>query len=676
MPADDSREVSLTNTQPGAEVDSSDNSDSDSDYNGKAPKPPIKWIIVILLVEMCERVTYYTIAGTQKTYLQNQMKKPASQAAATNSVFSMLCYLWCLPGGLLADSIGRYKTIIAAGLIYCFGTAMVGISAVRELQQPLSFVFMIGSLVFIPLGTGGIKPNIANFGADQIGDESPEQRECQKSYFSWFYLMINVGVFIAFGFLANTTTQGAPYIGVDSSEGYFFAYGIGALFMLLAIGLFVSFSAGYVKIPGGGLGPFKTLVSHMCYATTHGGGWRAWFTVIGFLLLPVFFGVTMVAALMPAPSGGGGGAPPDPCALDHTAATTTAAPSDGGGSLNHTLNNLALITGTVSVVFLVVANLNTKYIKDMPAKAGKSVAEDEEEFGAEECREALAIVPLLIVVNIGFNLAYNAMNNAFPASACQMNTLLGGEQLNGAFFNIADAIAIIVFTPLFESCLYPVLARMKGSPVRLGQKIVAGLVIAAISNMVAAWLEIKRRKTEYLCPATFAMDVFSKCAPGYGDDGEEGTRMKDMSAFWIFVPFTLIGIAEILVNPCLYCLAYEAAPAKVRSLVQAFQLFCSGCLSNAFTAAVMSATYPDDLDSGNLEVYYYINVIFALFSILLYFWLTRCFRNGEEIKAVASLELEVTEAPTDLMDRVRTRVTERDETIMRVRSQATGRSVM
>merc|ERR1712060_882198 len=311
------------------------------------------------------------------------------------------------------------------------------------------------------------------------------------------------------------------------------------------------------------------------------------------------------------------------------------------------------MTGTVSVVFLVVANLNTKYIKDMPAKTGKSVGEDEEEFGAEECREALAIVPLLIVVNIGFNLAYNAMNNAFPASACQMNTLLGGEQLNGAFFNIADAIAIIVFTPLFESFLYPVLARMKGSPVRIGQKIVAGLVIAALSNMVAAWLEITRRKKDYLCPATFGMDVFSKCAPGYGDDGEEGTRMKDMSAFWIFVPFTLVGIAEILVNPCMYCFAYSAAPAKVRSLVQAFQLFCQGCLSNAFTAVVMSTTYPDDLDAGNLEVYYYINTIFAILSILLYFWLTRCFPKGEEIKPAAILESSEEELDDEMVMRAR-----------------------
>ena len=154
-------------------------------------------------------------------------------------------------------------------------------------------------------------------------------------------------------------------------------------------------------------------------------------------------------------------------------------------------------------------------------------------------------------------------------------------QLNGAFFNIADASAILVFTPLFESCLYPVIARMKGSPVRLGQKIVAGLLVACSSNLVAASLEMRRRDAPYLCDAEF-----SQCAPGYTEDGLHGTRMKDISAFWIFMPFTLVGIAGILVNPCMYCYSYEAAPMQVRSLLQAINLFFQGSVSNAFTSVV------------------------------------------------------------------------------------------
>lgn len=53
---------------------------------------------------------------------------------------------------------------------------------------------MLGCFGLIALGTGGITPNIANFGADQIGDETEKQRESQKTFFSLFYVSINIGV--------------------------------------------------------------------------------------------------------------------------------------------------------------------------------------------------------------------------------------------------------------------------------------------------------------------------------------------------------------------------------------------------------------------------------------------------------------------------------------------------
>lgn len=127
--------VRMTND---SESDSEQDSESElEDHAGlKIRKLPV---VGILLVELCERLTYYTLAGTQKIYLQNQLKKTPSTSAALNSVFSMLCDFWCVPGGLLADSIGRYKTIIAAGSIYAIGTICVGISVIYELQASLGY---------------------------------------------------------------------------------------------------------------------------------------------------------------------------------------------------------------------------------------------------------------------------------------------------------------------------------------------------------------------------------------------------------------------------------------------------------------------------------------------------------------------------------------------------------
>lgn len=57
-------------------------------------------------------------------------------------------------------------------------------------------VFLTG-LYLIALGTGGIKPCIWPFGADQFDDTDPKERVKKGSYFNWFYFSQNIGAIIA-----------------------------------------------------------------------------------------------------------------------------------------------------------------------------------------------------------------------------------------------------------------------------------------------------------------------------------------------------------------------------------------------------------------------------------------------------------------------------------------------
>jgi solute carrier family 15 (peptide/histidine transporter), member 3/4 len=56
--------------------------------------------------------------------------------------------------------------------------------------------FLYGALGLIALGTGGIKPCVSSFGADQF-DEGDE-KEVQKKYafFNWFFFAINMGALL------------------------------------------------------------------------------------------------------------------------------------------------------------------------------------------------------------------------------------------------------------------------------------------------------------------------------------------------------------------------------------------------------------------------------------------------------------------------------------------------
>jgi hypothetical protein len=59
------------------------------------------------------------------------------------------------------------------------------------------FALLYGALYTIAVGTGGIKPNVSSFGADQFDDNSHVERKQKQSFFNWFYFSINVGSLIA-----------------------------------------------------------------------------------------------------------------------------------------------------------------------------------------------------------------------------------------------------------------------------------------------------------------------------------------------------------------------------------------------------------------------------------------------------------------------------------------------
>jgi dipeptide/tripeptide permease len=63
--------------------------------------------------------------------------------------------------------------------------------------KPLHFVLLYTSLYIVAFGTGGIKPNVSAFGADQFEDSDPEESAEKKSFFNWFYFSINLGSIIA-----------------------------------------------------------------------------------------------------------------------------------------------------------------------------------------------------------------------------------------------------------------------------------------------------------------------------------------------------------------------------------------------------------------------------------------------------------------------------------------------
>jgi len=265
--------------------------------------------IFILVVEMCERLCYYTISGSLRNFLEDAGPPgadgtrgiEAGPATSISACFSMLSYMSCILGGYLADNrLGRYRTILYFALVYVFGVFVVAFSAYpaiisTDLSEPL---FLLGAMVFVAIGTGAIKPNVMNFGAEQYDTNDAAEREQLKSFFSYFYLVINIGCLGAFGYCVNLATSDATKS--DPGNGYFKAYCIAAVGMMLALLAFVSGTPRYAGTGGVTHKPMISVMrSYLMDSARKTASGKV--AVLGWCLIPTYCVIVLVGSLMNIP---------------------------------------------------------------------------------------------------------------------------------------------------------------------------------------------------------------------------------------------------------------------------------------------------------------------------------------------------------------------------------------
>lgn len=56
--------------------------------------------------------------------------------------------------------------------------------------------FLYTALALIALGTGGIKPCVSSFGADQFDEADKDEAHKKYAFFNWFFFAINMGVLL------------------------------------------------------------------------------------------------------------------------------------------------------------------------------------------------------------------------------------------------------------------------------------------------------------------------------------------------------------------------------------------------------------------------------------------------------------------------------------------------
>ncbi|EAY79653.1 hypothetical protein OsI_34797 [Oryza sativa Indica Group] len=228
-------------------------------------KPPFNWKApaLILAFEFLESIAYAGISLNLVVYLGTVLHGTTASNAANVDTWNGTTFLTPVLGAFLADTYwGKYKTIAISTVFYLIGLLVITASAVIPSLQPAPcngsscppatgfqyFVFFT-ALYLISVGTGGVKSALLPFGADQYNDSNLEESKKKQSFFSFFFIAINLGVFIS----------GTVVVWIQQNVAWSLGFGISSICLVVATVAFLAGTPVYkVQLPSGS--PLKSVV--------------------------------------------------------------------------------------------------------------------------------------------------------------------------------------------------------------------------------------------------------------------------------------------------------------------------------------------------------------------------------------------------------------------------------
>ncbi|KAH0925178.1 hypothetical protein HID58_017434 [Brassica napus] len=163
----------------------------------------------IIAIEFSERLSYYGLATNLVVYLTTILHQDLKTAIRNANYWAGVTTLMPLLGGFVADAyLGRYTTVLVATTIYLMGLVLLTLSwfipglkpchqeVCLEPRKAHEIAFFI-AIYLISIGTGGHKPSLESFGADQFDEGHAEERKMKMSYFNWWSAGLCAGILTA-----------------------------------------------------------------------------------------------------------------------------------------------------------------------------------------------------------------------------------------------------------------------------------------------------------------------------------------------------------------------------------------------------------------------------------------------------------------------------------------------
>uniref|UniRef100_A0ACD5TLR8 Uncharacterized protein n=1 Tax=Avena sativa TaxID=4498 RepID=A0ACD5TLR8_AVESA len=237
----------------------------------KTKQGGFKTMPFILANEVCDRFATAGFNANMITYLTQQLHLPLVEASNLLTNFMGTAAFTPVFGAIIADSYaGRFWTIACGGVLYQLGMLGLVLSALIPSLRPATcsvattpapstptcqranggqLVVLYLSLLFTALGSGGIRPCVVAFGADQFGVGGRRPGEQKWSFFNFYFFTMGLAVLLAL----------TVVVYIQENVGWGWGFGIPAIAMFVSVLSFVVGYPLYVRVKPGG-SPFVRLI--------------------------------------------------------------------------------------------------------------------------------------------------------------------------------------------------------------------------------------------------------------------------------------------------------------------------------------------------------------------------------------------------------------------------------
>ncbi|PKA46478.1 Nitrate transporter 1.1 [Apostasia shenzhenica] len=529
---------------------------------------------MILVVELCERLTTLGIAVNLVTYLTGTMH--LGNAAAANIVTNFLgtSFMLCLLGGFIADTyLGRYLTIAIFATVQAAGVTVLTIStAAPGLRPPecsapattncvKATAAQLGvlnlALYLTALGTGGLKSSVSGFGSDQFDESNEVERKLMIRFFSWFFFFISLGSLLAVTVL----------IYIQDDVGRQWGYGICAVAILAGLVIFLSGTTRY---------RFKKLVGSPLTQ----------------------FAAVLVASVRKR----GLSLPSDPSFL-HDIDGVDAGDDAGGVRKSKAKQRLP---HTLQFRFLDRAAIIED---DQAAATASSVTEKLSPWrlltltDVEEVKQVIRMLPIW-ATTIMFWTVYAQMSTFSVSQAVIMNRHFGSSsfQIPAGSLTVFFVASILLTVPVYDRLIIPLTSRLTGNPQGLTslRRIGIGLLFSILSMTFAAITERKRLHA-----------------------------VRQLSVFWLVPQFLFVGSGEAFTYIGQLDFFLRECPKGMKTMSTGLFLstLALGCfLSSSLVSIVHRITgesgsgawLADDLNKGKLYNFYWLLAVLSGINLLVF----------------------------------------------------------